>query len=85
MLYAKADEGMGYVPRGRRYPVVVARELYAAILDRVEAQGYDVYTQRAETSRAGKLGVAAVVAARNPREILRLPDRGSGIAMVPRS
>ena len=85
VLYAIADEGMGYVPRGRRYPVVVARELYAAILDRVEAQGYDVYTRRAETSRVSKLGVAAVVAVRNPREILHLPDRGSGIAMVPRS
>jgi phytoene synthase len=84
-LYALADEGMGYVPRGRRYPVVVARELYAAILDRVEAQGYDVYKRRAETSRAGKLRVAAVVAARNPGEILRLPSRRSGIAMVPRS
>jgi 15-cis-phytoene synthase len=85
MLYAIADEGMVYVPRGKRYPVVVARELYAAILDRIEAQGYDVYTRRAETSRAGKLGVAAVVAARNPREILRPRGRGSGIAMVPRS
>ena len=85
MLYAIADEGMGYVPRGRRYPVVVARELYAAILDRVEAQGYDVYARRAETSRAGKLGVAAVVAARDPREVLRLRGRGSGIAMVGRS
>ncbi len=84
-LYAIADEGMGYVPRGRRYPVVVARELYAAILDRVEAQGYDVYTRRAETSRTGKLGVAAVVAARNPREILRVRGRGSGIAMSPRT
>ncbi len=82
MLYAVADEGIGYVPRGKRYPVIVARELYAAILDRIEAQGYDVYTRRAETSRAGKLGVAAVVAARNPREILRLRGRGSGIAMV---
>ncbi len=85
MLYAIADEGMGYVPRGRRYPVVVARELYAAILDRVEAQGYDVYTRRAGTSRAGKLRVAAVVAARNPREILRLRGRGAGIAIVGRS
>ena len=84
-LYAIADEGMGYVPRGKRYPVVVARELYAAILDRIEAQGYDVYTRRAETSRAGKLGVAAVVAARNPREILRLRGRGAGIAILGRS
>ena len=84
-LYAIADEGMGYVPRGRRYPVVVARELYAAILDRIEAQGYDVYARRAETSRAGKLGVAVVVAARDPREVLRLRGGGSGIAMVGRS
>ena len=68
-LYALADEGMGYIPRGRRYPVVVARELYAAILDRVEAQGYDVFARRAETSRAGKLVVAARCAARDPAEI----------------
>ena len=80
-LYAAADEGMGYIPRGRRYPVIVARELYAAILGRIEAQGYDVFSRQAETSRAGKLKVAA----RNPWEILRLPGRGSGIAMAPRS
>ncbi len=69
-LYAFADEGMGYIPRGRRYPVIVARELYAAILDRIEALGYDVFSRRAETSRLGKLGVAARCAAQNPREIL---------------
>jgi 15-cis-phytoene synthase len=84
-LYAFAHEGMGYIPRGRRYPVVVARALYAAILDRIEAQGYDVFSRRAETSRAAKLRIAAAVAARNPREILRLPGRGAGIAMAPRS
>ena len=38
-LYEVADEGMGYIPRGRRFPVIVARELYAAILDRIEAHG----------------------------------------------
>jgi phytoene synthase len=69
-LYAFADEGMGHIPRGRRYPVIVARELYAAILDRIEAQGYDVFSRRAETSRLGKLGVAARCAAQNPQEIL---------------
>jgi 15-cis-phytoene synthase len=69
-LYAEADEGIGYIPRGRRYPVVVARMLYAAILDRIEAQGYDVFSRRAETSRAGKLVVAARCAARDPGEIL---------------
>jgi 15-cis-phytoene synthase len=69
-LYDLADEGIRYIPRGRRYPVVVARRLYAAILDRIEAQGYDVFAHRAQTSRAAKLRVAAACAARDPGEIL---------------
>jgi phytoene synthase len=69
-LYAFADEGISYIPRGRRYPVIVARELYAAILDRIEALGYDVFSRRAATSRLGKLGVATGCAVRNPQEIL---------------
>jgi 15-cis-phytoene synthase len=77
-LYAFSDEGMRYIPRGRRYPVVVARELYAAILSRIEAQGYDVYSRRAETSRPGKILVAARCAARNPGEIL---SRGRAIRL----
>ena len=81
-LYAFADEGMGYIPRGRRYPVIVARELYAAILDRIEAQGYDVFSRRAETSRLGKLRVAARCAARHPKEILAYLEC---LAFVPRS
>lgn len=56
------------------------RELYAAILDLIQVQGYDVFSQWAETSRLGKLRVAARCAAQNPQEILaaghciRLPD-----------
>ena len=56
------------------------RELYAAILDLIQVQGYDVFSQWAETSRLGKLGVAARCTARDPQEILavghciRLPD-----------
>ncbi len=69
-LYAYADEGIKYIPRGRRWPVVVARELYAGILGRIEARDYDVFSGRAETSRPRKLLVAARVAARDPREIL---------------
>ena len=69
-LYAYADEGIEYIPRGRRWPVVVARELYAGILGRIEARDYDVFSGRAETSRPRKLLVAARVAARDPREIL---------------
>jgi len=68
-LYEIADEGMGYIPRGRRFPVVVARELYAAILDRIEAQSYDVFSRLAQVSRPGKVVVAARCAARDPGEI----------------
>ena len=68
-LYEIADEGIAYIPRGRRFPVVVARELYAAILDRIEAQGYDVFSRRAQVSRPGKVMVAARCAARDPGEI----------------
>ena len=56
------------------------RELYAAILDLIQVQGYDVFSRWAETSRLGKLRVAARFAARNPQEIpagehcIRLPD-----------
>lgn len=75
-LYEIADEGMSYIPQGRRFPVMVARKLYAAILDRVEGQNYDVFSQRADTTRPYKLKTTATIAARNPREILaRLKDR----------
>jgi hypothetical protein len=47
----------------------VARELYAAILDRIEAQNYDVFSRRAQVSRPAKLVVAARCAALDPGEI----------------
>jgi phytoene synthase len=68
-LYGVADEGIKYIPRGRRFPVVVARELYAAILDRIEAQHYDVFRRRAQVSRPAKLLCAARCAARDPGEL----------------
>ncbi len=68
-LYRVADEGMRYIPRGRRYPVIVARRLYEAILGRIEAQGYDVFSQRAQTSLPHKLGVAVACALYNPGEL----------------
>ena len=69
-LYEVADGGMGYIPRGRRFPVLVARKLYAAILDRIEAQRYDVFSRRAQVSRPAKLLVAAWCAASDPGEIV---------------
>ncbi len=82
-LYRLADEGICYIPRGRRYPIIVARRLYEAILDRIEAQGYDVFARRAQTSLPRKLGIAAVCAIGDPKEImLRVRgDRPNGIAM----
>ena len=68
-LYEISGEGMRFIPRGRRYPVVVARELYAAILDRIEAQNYDVFSRRAEVSRPAKVMVAARRAASDPGEM----------------
>ncbi|MGF1473731.1 MAG: phytoene/squalene synthase family protein [Rubrobacteraceae bacterium] len=83
-LYKIADEGMAYIPRGRRYPVIVARQLYEAILDQIEAQNYDVFSRRAETSRATKLKIAAACASRNPGEVLsRFRDRNKANISVP--
>ena len=83
-LYAFAARGLDCIPPGRRYPVTVARELYEAILDRIESQGYDVFARRAETSLVGKLAVAARVAAREPGEIVaRGRDRRPAEIAIP--
>ncbi len=83
-IYDFAGDGMGYIPRGRRFPVLVARELYEAILDRIQAQCYEVYSQRADTSQAYKIGVMAKVEAREPGEILaRGMDRAPAEIAIP--
>lgn len=69
-LYAVADEGMKYIPKGRRFPVVVARNLYARILDQISARNYDVFSGRARTSLARKVSVAAACAAKEPGDIV---------------
>ena len=84
-LYRVADEGMRYIPRGRRYPVIVARRLYEAILERIEARGYDIFAGRVETSTAYKLRAAVACAWGDPGEfVVRLRSSGSGgIAISP--
>ncbi len=69
-LYRVADRGIRYIPRGRRYPVVVAARLYEAILDRIEAQGYDVFAKRARTSLSYKLRAAGACAWGDPKELV---------------
>jgi phytoene synthase len=57
-LYASSDAGIARLPLIARRPVKLARILYSRILDRIEANGYDVFTRRARTSRLEKLLVA---------------------------
>lgn len=57
--YDSADLGISALPAEARLPVRLARVLYARILDRIEANGYDVFTRRARTSKVEKLSVLA--------------------------
>ncbi|CAA9441052.1 MAG: Phytoene synthase [uncultured Rubrobacteraceae bacterium] len=77
-LYRVAGEGMRYIPRGRRYPVIVAGRLYEAILGRIEAQGYDVFAKRAQTSLPHKLRVAGTCALEDPKELVARVRGGHG-------
>jgi phytoene synthase len=45
--YASADLGMPYLPSASARCIRAARRLYSAILDRIEAAEYDVFTRRA--------------------------------------
>jgi phytoene synthase len=58
-LYAEADRAIPLLPRRAQRAVLTARVLYAAILDRIEDNQYDVFSKRARTTRAEK--VAAVI------------------------
>jgi 15-cis-phytoene synthase len=69
-LYRVADEGMRYIPRGRRYPVIVALRLYEAILGCIEAQDYDVFSRRVRTSLLYKMRIAGACAWGDPKELL---------------
>jgi phytoene synthase len=45
--YASADLGIPYLPAASARCIRAARRLYSAILDRIEAADYDVFTRRA--------------------------------------
>lgn len=58
-LYRAGNEGIRLLPTGCRRAIRVSSALYEAILRKIEQQGYDVYYQRARTSRMEKLRLVA--------------------------
>jgi phytoene synthase len=62
-LYRSADEGIAMLPPASARCVRTARVLYSQILDRIEANGYDVFSQRARVPTYRKITTAAVSAA----------------------
>lgn len=67
-LYRSADLGVGMLPPQSAKCITAARVLYGRILDKIEAQQYDVFAKRARVTTAEK---AAMVAR------LLAPSRGS--------
>jgi phytoene synthase len=58
-LYREAETGIAMLPGRSARCVGAAHDLYGRILDRIEAQGYDVFARRARVPTAVKLAVAA--------------------------
>jgi phytoene synthase len=58
-LYRDAEAGIAMLPRRSASCVGAAHDLYGRILDRIEAQGYDVFAKRARVPTPTKLAVAA--------------------------
>ncbi len=57
-LYRSADEGVDLLPRSSSRCIQAARTLYSEILDRIEANDYDVFTQRATVPTWRKASLA---------------------------
>ena len=54
-LYQESLPGVALLHRDGRFAIGAAGELYRGILDQIEANDYDVFTQRAALSKWGKL------------------------------
>jgi 15-cis-phytoene synthase len=57
-LYESADRGIALLPPRSAACVRTARVLYSRILERIEDNGYDVFSTRARVSTPAKLGTA---------------------------
>jgi 15-cis-phytoene synthase len=54
-LYDESRPGIAMLNPDGRFAIAAAADLYRAILDEIEARDYDVFSQRASVSKAGKL------------------------------
>ncbi|TVQ65944.1 MAG: phytoene/squalene synthase family protein [Balneolaceae bacterium] len=57
MFYNRADRGISMLHKDSRLPVLLARENYSRILNKIEESGYNVYHQRAYLSSGEKLSI----------------------------
>ena len=78
-IYAEGLSGLPYLRRSARPGVLFAAAMYAAILERIEAADYDIFSRRPVVGRCEKLGLLplALRAAWGPasvRSSLRLED-----------
>lgn len=62
-LYAASRRGLPALSPAGRLTALAGSELYAAILDRIEENGYDVFATRAHLSRSHKVGALPGIAA----------------------
>jgi 15-cis-phytoene synthase len=58
-LYHEADRGLALLPRRSRISIGAARAMYAAILDEIESDGYDVFSRRATVSQPKRVRLLA--------------------------
>ncbi|HEU4330050.1 MAG TPA: phytoene/squalene synthase family protein [Lapillicoccus sp.] len=65
-LYAQADTGIPMLPPSSARCVSTARELYARILELIEARDYDVFTDRARVASWSKATTSARILATGP-------------------
>ena len=68
-LYSFADTGIAMLPPRSARCVATARVLYAQILDEIERNGYDVFSQRARVPTPRKAATAARMMVTGPRSL----------------
>lgn len=77
-LYFASDMGLPHLPSNMQKAVMLARLLYAKILDKIVEQDYDVFQGRTRTSLVEKLSCAARVMTRSEQILGELTATAQG-------